>query len=62
MGKVISGLLIIAAFFAVLIGIVYGYIANIVSLATNQAESFGMIIGRVIGIFVAPVGILLGYF
>ena len=60
MGKVISGTISILAVLAIIVGVVYGYISNIVSLVT-QNEEVGMIIGRVIGIFVAPIGIVLGY-
>lgn len=62
MGKIIGGIAGILAFLAIIGGIIYGYVNNILSLVTNQAESLGMILGRVIGIFVAPLGVVLGYF
>jgi len=61
MGNIISGILGILAALAIIVGFIYGYIANIVSLVT-QNEATGMMIGRVIGIFVAPLGVVLGYF
>lgn len=49
--------LFVLAFFAAAI---YGYIANIASLVSH-VEPIGMSIGRAIGIFVAPLGVILGY-
>lgn len=46
---------------AVLGLVLYGYIANIASLVAADAFS-GMVVARAIGIFVAPLGIVLGYF
>ena len=61
MGKLISGLIAVGLMLTLVVGIVYGYIHNIVLLVT-QNEALGMIIGRVLGIFIAPIGIVLGYF
>lgn len=41
--------------------ITYGYIANIIYLVTRSTEALGMSIGRAIGIFVAPLGVILGF-
>ena len=46
---------------AILVGGVYGYVANVYSLVTHN-EAIGMTIGRAVGIFLAPLGIILGYF
>lgn len=40
---------------------VFGWIANIVKLVGISGEIGGMFIVRVIGIFVAPLGSILGY-
>ena len=44
-----------------LLMIAYGYIANIVQLVT-QNEAVGLSIARAVGIFAAPLGIILGFF
>jgi len=47
---------------AIVCGIVYGWINNIVILYhTGMGSITGEIILRVVGIFVAPVGIVMGY-
>lgn len=58
--KIKSGLWLLGTL-VLFIGGLYGYTANIVSLVSEN-ESVGMMIGRVIGIFAAPIGVLLGYF
>ena len=61
MGNFIKGLAAYSAAIAIFVSVVYGYIANIVHLVSNT-EPVGMVAGRVIGIFIAPLGIILGYF
>lgn len=52
--------LIIVAFVLLSIG---GWIANIVKLIGSDFDPLtGMVVGRVVGIFVAPLGAILGYF
>ena len=42
---------------------VYGWVANIITLwHSNFSEITGVLVLRTIGIFVAPLGIVLGYF
>jgi hypothetical protein len=42
---------------------IYGWVANIVSLAHSTFDPLtGMVVLRVVGIFVAPLGAVLGYF
>jgi hypothetical protein len=53
MGFIISLLFIVA--------VIYGYVANIVSLMTNH-EAVVVSVTRAIGIFVMPLGVFLGYF
>lgn len=47
---------------AVIIAFIYGWVNNIISLAGDTAMSHGMIAARAIGVFVAPIGAVLGYF
>ncbi len=52
-----------AVFFAVILALAGGWIANIVKLCGSSFDHFdGMLIARGIGIFVAPLGAVLGYF
>lgn len=54
-------LTLILVWLALVISIGYGYIHNIVLLATH-AGAFGICeVLRLIGIFVAPLGVVLGY-
>jgi hypothetical protein len=49
-------------YLALIIGIVYGWISNIVIIAgSNFSEITGLLVLRVVGIFVAPLGVVLGY-
>jgi hypothetical protein len=50
-------------FVAVLIlACIYGWVANIVKMATVINDSLtGLVILRIIGIFVFPLGVILGY-
>lgn len=54
---------IVLVWLAIIIAGGYGWIMNIVSLAGMDAVlSTGMGILRIVGIFVAPLGAVLGYF
>jgi hypothetical protein len=57
MGAIVSTLI----FMAVFIGGFAGYIINIIAIAHTTGFS-GLLILRVIGVFVAPLGALLGLF
>lgn len=49
-------------FWLVLAGVfVYGWVANIVKLAHMCCEVSGMLVLRVVGIFVAPLGVVMGF-
>lgn len=52
MGAIFAGLVILA--------IMYGYIANIFYLVSHS-EAVGLSIARAVGIFVAPLGVILGF-
>ena len=56
-----SGIFGVAFILSFVAGVSYGYVNNIVSLVSD-VESTGMMVGRIIGIFMAPIGIVLGYF
>ena len=54
--------IIILAHLAVLIAVVYGYINNIVSLVGMLGgDVTTMFVARCVGIFAAPLGVVLGY-
>ena len=61
MGKIISGIVVILAALTIFFGCIYGYVMNILALVTD-VETTGMMIGRVIGIFLPMIGVVLGYF
>lgn len=49
-------------YLALIIAIIYGWIMNIVIIAgSNFSEITGILVLRVVGIFVAPLGVVLGY-
>jgi len=52
----------ILIYLAVFLVAVYGWVQNIVIIATSDFEVTGMLIVRIIGVFVAPLGAVLGYF
>ena len=52
----ISGLCLI-----LLLAALVGYILNIVEIAQNFNEITGIMVVRIIGIFLAPIGVILGY-
>ncbi len=39
-----------------------GWVMNIVTIATTFTELTGLMIIRIVGIFIAPLGAVLGYF
>lgn len=50
------------AFVTVVVIAVIGWVMNIYSLVTAVGETTGLTVVRAIGIFVAPLGAVLGYF
>ena len=58
-----TGAIVAALVYLVLvIALVYGWIANIVSLYhSNFNELTGQLVLRIVGIFVAPLGAVMGY-
>lgn len=46
----------------VLAVIVYGYVANILTIIDHTGDVTGELAVRVIGIFLVPIGIIFGYF
>lgn len=58
----IGGLIMILLYIALIIALCYGWIMNIVAIAhSNFSDLTGLLILRVVGIFVAPLGTVLGY-
>ena len=54
--------LAIAAYAAIIVALVYGWTANIVTIAhSNFFDLTGLLVLRVVGIFIAPLGTVLGY-
>lgn len=55
---IVAGLL----WLALVLAIVYGWVANIITIAhSNFSELTGILILRCVGIFVAPLGVVMGY-
>lgn len=54
MGNVIGLVIMLAA--------LVGWVMNIVHLINDNTMAMGMVVARVVGIFVAPLGAVLGYF
>jgi uncharacterized membrane protein YczE len=51
----------VATFLGIIVfALLYGYVANIVHLV-NTEHLTGMVIARAIGVFLAPLGIALGF-
>lgn len=49
-------------YLGLVIAIIYGWVANIVTIAQSDLYTItGMLILRVAGIFIAPLGVVLGY-
>lgn len=57
-----GGWFALIAYIAIIIAIVYGWVMNIVIIAgSNFSELTGLLILRIVGIFVGPLGVVLGY-
>ena len=60
---IISGFLAIFAYLALFVGVIYGYIWNILTLFNNMDTISGVeAVVRSIGIIVGPDGAIMGYF
>jgi hypothetical protein len=59
--KEIGSSLAAIALLAFIIGAIYGYIMNIMILFHSTGDITGQYILRVVGIFVAPLGSILGF-
>ena len=59
----IGMLIAVVAFFSLFIAVVYGYVHNIIEMITMIGGPITtMFIARCVGIFLAPLGIILGLF
>ncbi len=48
---------------ALFIAVVYGYVCNIIAIVQTMNDPLaGIFIARCVGIFFAPLGVILGYF
>lgn len=56
-GKSLAALVMLG----LVIAAIYGYIANIVSLFHSTGDITGQFILRIVGIFIAPLGSILGF-
>lgn len=55
-------LIALGVYLTLIIGVAYGWIMNIVTIAhSNFNELTGLLVLRVVGIFIAPLGAVLGY-
>lgn len=64
-GNFLAGLGIVAilGYLALIVACAYGYICNIISIVqTLDNPITAMFIARCVGVFAAPLGIVLGYF
>lgn len=61
-GKIVAGGIAGLVWLAFLCALVYGWIANIITIAhSNFNDITGLLVLRVVGIFVALLGSILGY-
>ena len=57
-GGTVAGLV----WLAIIGALIYGWVANIITIAhSNFSDITGILVLRVVGIFVAPLGTVLGY-
>ena len=57
-----GGTIAAVLYLALIVAFIYGWIANIMTIAYSDFSTFtGILILRVIGIFVAPLGAVMGY-
>lgn len=61
-GYTATELLIGGVGFPLILAAIFGWGWNVVKIATSDFELTGILIARVIGVFVPPVGSIIGYF
>jgi hypothetical protein len=60
---IITGFLVIFAYIALLAAIIYGYVLNIIKVVTTiDTMSTGETVVRSLGMLLAPIGGIMGYF
>ena len=60
--SVTAGILAIVVYLALIVAICWGWIANIVTLYhSNFNDLTGQLVLRIVGIFVAPLGAIMGF-
>lgn len=58
-----AGVIAFLIYVTIILASLYGWVMNIVSLIGSNFDPLtGLVVARIVGIFVAPLGIVLGYF
>jgi hypothetical protein len=53
---------LICLYVTIVVGLLYGYISNVIQIVTAQeATSLWLMVAKVAGIFIFPIGAILGY-
>lgn len=56
-----TDLFILLCYFAFVAAMLIGWVKNIIAIVGSDGTITGMLIGRVIGVFVPPIGSILGW-
>lgn len=56
-----ADLFILLGYFAFVVAMLVGWVNNIIAIIGSDGTITGMLIGRVIGVFVPPIGSILGW-
>lgn len=56
-----SDLITLLLYVTILLLLLVGWVRNIIAIIDSDGTITGMLIGRVIGVFVAPIGSILGW-
>lgn len=61
MSSVRSDVAVLLLYITILLLALVGWVKNIIAIIDSDGTITGMLIGRVIGVFVAPIGSILGW-
>jgi hypothetical protein len=54
--------ILLALYVTIVVGLLYGYVSNIIQIVTaHETTSLWLMVAKVAGIFVFPIGAILGY-
>lgn len=57
-----AGIAVVLAYIALICGVVYGYVHNIVLLVHSLSDPIGaLFVARCVGVIAVPLGVVLGY-